>query len=469
MPSQHTPCKRSGLRIQHARPVALSLTLLCAAMHTAFAQINVATEAQYNTALQAGQNIGITGAGFPISKKPENPIGADLGIEGEVSNGRLLTTLRGNSNAWYAFSNDGSAYSLTYLNNIVIDGFGNSAIRNETPSARNLNISNGHLQNNTNNMDGGGAVVAWKMGIVADSIFTGNAATGDGGAIHANSIGRVDTVRFVDNIGRQGGAIYASEIPGLSDVSISNIRRSVFIGNRTHANTANASAHGGALHVGGTLDISDNVFLNNHAQGGAAAGGLGGAIYHLNTGVTTNTVYIRGLDTRFLFYGNLHNPSNTGDTPNAIFLDNSAPDDGNARNTRLRIRNGFSAPVVMLDPIGANPTMSTEINKDASGSWYLGGNTVLDGHSGWSIYDAPLILTSVDYGEGVVPASIQLNNSKSFFILFRGFEDIAELSDAALAGSGTVKAPKIFLNNGIIAPSTVTNTGILAHPITHNS
>jgi len=169
---QATPSRRR----RGAKVPALSVSLLCMAVHSTFAQTNVANETQYNAALGSGGDMVVTGSGFTMTGMPTNPIGGNVSIAGAAGGG---TVLNGNGGDWYAFTNFGSNFVLTSLSNITIENFGRVGVNNrEAPVSVNthLNVSNVRISNNVNSAGaypGGGLTTKYLLDVTG-STFSNN-------------------------------------------------------------------------------------------------------------------------------------------------------------------------------------------------------------------------------------------------------------------------------------------------------
>jgi len=175
-------------------------------------------------------------------------------------------------------------------------------------------------------------------------------------------------------------------------------------------------------------------------------GGSGGAIYH--SGFSPSTVKIVA-DTRdVVFYGNRDNPGNTGVTPNAIRF---SPLLGAV--SHLEVDAG-SRDVLMFDPLFYHGIGTPSVDKNGTGTWYLGGVSEYVNESHWNINNGALVLTTVDYGAGDVAAQVVINDPASTFTVSSG---------ATLAGAGEIITPSMtFAAGSTVMPVTVKNTGPLA-------
>jgi len=417
----------------------------------------------------------------------------------------------------------GALDSATWINGGITSGSmfsGNTAEEQGGAIYAHFGISGGItdtiFENNVSTTESGGAISAGGFngsngeikGDISNSIFAGNRAEKQGGAIYAHTItGNVSSI-FTDNkSGIHGGALYLA-----GDTGNNTITNSVFTGNT-------AGDMGGAIFqkTGGTLTVSDSLFLGNTAQysGGAiksgnlyiknstfignqgidnsginnsATGlgtGLGGAIliegqldiedsvflgnsaayrgaaihHHHNINGNTQHIRIAGGKDKTLFYGNQET-----DTGRYSSIEFSHTRD-NLSDVTIHADKGVegNSGVLMLDAMQSvnNPATSytagsvLNIKKTGDGDWFLGGDNQMRHPGNWVINQGRLALTDVDYnGSGASQAQINLTNGH--FSLANG---------AVLEGRGTISADEINLK-GTINPNIWRNTGMLAKDIT---
>lgn len=184
----------------------------------------------------------------------------------------------------------------------------------------------------------GGAVFIRKAGaasLISNSIFTGNSAKSDGGAVYGVvKIPSIFGCRFTENVGNTGGAVS-------SPVGVGVVASSTFTGNSARTGS------GGAAYVKGTDVLTNCVFIGNSAK--TSAGGWCASMS--NIGLLSDCQFItnRATDSagalwlgaaqdvvaNCRFEGNeanqsaaLHGESSVGTITNCMFIGNHAA--GNA-------------------------------------------------------------------------------------------------------------------------------------------
>ncbi len=132
-----------------------------------------------------------------------------------------------------------------------------------------------HSEFNENVATDGGAIFNTGDATVTNAIFTGNIASNNGGAINNEGTLSVDGAMFTGNKSTNteantgGGAIY--------NKGIATISNSIFASNE-------ASNCGGAIYnsSGGTLTVTDSIFLNNSARDAITNGSIEGTNLTIN-------------------------------------------------------------------------------------------------------------------------------------------------------------------------------------------
>ena len=163
------------------------------------------------------------------------------------------------------------------LNNLIIDGFKNIAIRLSGYST--LNANNCQFSNNyepiTSSVNNGGVIrVSGSNAFLKNSLFNNNrcGASYGGGAVcaYGDSELRVENCSFVENEGAAGGAI------GIN-ATANNPSPRVYIANSTFANNI-SDDRGGAIYMqtGTTIDVFSPAIVNCTFVGNLA--GNGGAL-----------------------------------------------------------------------------------------------------------------------------------------------------------------------------------------------
>jgi predicted outer membrane repeat protein len=185
--------------------------------------------------------------------------------------------------------------TITLSGNTALDGTGhtvtisgNNSVRLFTvPAGMSLSLTHLNLAGGNGGSGDGGAVHAGQYGTggstvtVSDCTFTGNRATGYGGAISAEGTGTVTVTNstFAGNSGGWGGAIF-------NNGGTLSVTGSTFSGNSVSA-TRTGAGLGGAIYENGQsgrpMTVANSTFAGNSATGT----GNGGAIY---TDIGTSTV-----------------------------------------------------------------------------------------------------------------------------------------------------------------------------------
>ncbi len=204
-----------------------------------------------------------------------------------------------------------SGGGATLTNLVTVDGGGPSVANNGTifvvdgtgTAISNLNMNNGYASNGGS----GGAITNTASITVSGSKFTGNQATGSGGAIF-NAFGGTVTVvnsTFSSNstTGGNGGAIDNANFYGCGTTTVTN---STFSQN-TAAN--GGSAYGGAINNDGdgpcTLTVNSSTIVGNSTDNSNPSDGYGGGgggiysqflLYLANNVITGNTISGSGED-----------------------------------------------------------------------------------------------------------------------------------------------------------------------------
>jgi len=333
-------------------------------------------------------------------------------------------------------------------------------------------ISGATFRENTAGASGGAVAFAGNVtGDVVGSTFEGNVAT-NGAAISFDGdfTGAIQDSRFIGNkVTNHGGAIAGGVTVANQLGQSPDISGSTFIGNE--AGGATGFGRGGALAINGSSKLTDNTFLKNSASTTTTdrRNGVGGAIHHnTRTGADSTLEIESTAGNRTLFYGNTHGPGGSAAVENGLYFTNRG-----ANNTRstLTLNVTGEGDLLLLDGLfqdalttgGGTPRarVTVNVNKDAAstGAWYLGGRSEFREESTWAIDGGSLILTDVDYGSGVVGASLTLGGTTGDFSLG---------ADATLGGNGTLRTVAGgFALDGALDPATWANTGTLASDITN--
>ncbi|MBS1370676.1 MAG: DUF4347 domain-containing protein [Lentisphaeria bacterium] len=149
---------------------------------------------------------------------------------------------------------------------VIIDGAGARQIFNITVG--NVTLSNLALQNGR--AADGGAVFSSATLTLDGVYFTGNSATGRGGAVYSTGTLTAKQSVFENNSAGNGGAVYAA---------------GTFAGTNLLFSGNSASSDGGAVYAAGTAQILFSTFDGNSASGN------GGAIGNANSLVLVNTTF----------------------------------------------------------------------------------------------------------------------------------------------------------------------------------
>jgi len=328
------------------------------------------------------------------------------------------------------------------------------------------------FEGNTANNSGGGIALGRDFtGNITGSTFENNTATnGAAFSFDGDFTGAIQDSRFVGNkVTNHGGAIAGGLTAANQFGQSPDISGSTFIGNEANGTLA----RGGALAINGSSKLTDNTFLKNSASttGTDLRNGTGGAVHHnTRTGADSTLEIESTAGSRTLFYGNTHGPGGSAAVENGLYFTNRG-----ANNTRSTLTLNITGEGDLLlfdglfqDALTVPPTntsnrarVTVNVNKDAAstGAWYLGGRSEFREESTWAIDGGSLILTNVDYGSGVVGASLTLSGTTGDFSLG---------ADATLGGNGTLHTVAGgFALDGALAPATWANTGTLASDITN--
>ncbi len=181
---------------------------------------------------------------------------------------------------------------------------GNAAVGGAINSTESLNVTSCIFASNVATGEGGaitmnGDTVGAKVKITS-SQFSGNSAE-DGGALYLEAGGGISIVKsiFTGNTATgQSGAVYLSHDSATNPAGKILIASSVFVGN-------SAASHGGALRIDGDNDQTPISIINTRITGNTS-GGLGGGLYFERGDLTVS-------GTTF--------SNNTADAGGAIFFD----------------------------------------------------------------------------------------------------------------------------------------------------
>jgi len=153
-----------------------------------------------------------------------------------------------------------------------------------------LTFANGNASGSQ--VSNGGAISGFIVS-VSNCAFTGNTATGTGGAIYGEST--VDQSTFTGNSAHFGGAIGSPVDVTVTDSTFSANTSSGLggaIGAFTVSATNDTFAGNSASGSGGAIDASDDIAANNDIFSGNSAGSVGGALDGHASGTTThNSVF----------------------------------------------------------------------------------------------------------------------------------------------------------------------------------
>lgn len=261
-----------------------------------------------NTNLNLNKTINITGQNFTSTTidGQNNQIyriaaGKTVFISG-------LTFLNGKSDQGGAINNLGNLN----INNCVFknnEGSTGGAVYNKN----NLYIANSNFTSNHVNANGGAIYTRQGKCTVVSSVFGGNGATGDGGAINNNREGNLQLVncQFHDNTAKTAGA--------LSNFQNCGIKSCTF-------NQNTADRMGGAIYSMGNLNVDASQFKGNNAMND-----IGGAI---GTGQVDSGSFINITNTKFEYnhaknYGAVNNVA-TMSIKQSMFNKNHADENGGA-------------------------------------------------------------------------------------------------------------------------------------------
>ncbi len=182
--------------------------------------------------------------------------GASLTISGDnVIQNCVSDDVRGSINVVGNTNDEGATIvnidGMSFLNNKAKSG---AAISVPYFHAT-VTISNCKFENNEATAGEGGAVKSNSFITVQGSTFTGNKASGLGGAFYSNNGAKLEKVNFTNNTGQFGGAIRC-----FKEIEITNGQ---FTGNQSETD-------GGAIATSGSLTIVGGSFDGNKAERGGA-------------------------------------------------------------------------------------------------------------------------------------------------------------------------------------------------------
>ena len=209
------------------------------------------------------------------------------------------------------------------FNNNWADNYG-GAIYNH--GVKPLTIINSTFNNNKADDDDGGAIYSISDVYIENSIFTGNNAFGDGGAIHCYNAYTMSDVYIENSIFTgnnafgDGGAIHCYN---------AYITNCLFDSNKAKGAKV-SQCEGGAIYCIDNLTVDNSTFKNNYA------GDYGGAAYAKKINVNNNQDSNQLYNSFFINNtagdndgGALHSKENSN-VKNAIFTGNNAFEDGGA-------------------------------------------------------------------------------------------------------------------------------------------
>ena len=230
-------------------------------------------------------------------------------LKGQIGSGGNINLTKGT----YTYNqNDGDTIEITTSgvingNGAVIDmaqsGHRAFVVITSGVTIKNLTIKNANYYNGY-----GGAIYFSSSGTVTNCNFTGNTASGDGGAIWMYS-GSVENCNFTGNTASgDGGAIW------MYSGSVENCN---FTNNQ--ATEMYPKGNGGAIYFGSKGNVTNCNFTNNEANGPRSSGG---AMYFLNGGDITNCNFAYNTAK---YEGGAVSFYNTSTVTNCSFINNELP------------------------------------------------------------------------------------------------------------------------------------------------
>lgn len=234
--------------------------------------------------------------------------------------------------------------------------------------------------------------------------FIGNSLSGSearGSAIYLNGKSNITKIigQFIGNTSSSKGDTYGS-ISLASNATVGSLTGN-FIGNSAHTTSSSASAWGGAIHNGGTMNrIENSNFLYNSVTGGANA--YGGAIYNKLSGmeiVNSNFYYNSASDSSNSKGGAIYSANNltikadngtstfsgntAAGTPNDVYMEKGTLDLYAIHNGEITFNSGID---------GGGYTIS--VDGDKTGSVNING--MIGGKPNLSVANATLNLSMQD-------------------------------------------------------------------------
>ena len=328
------------------------------------------------------------------------------------------------------------------------------------------------------NRDVGGAGAGWvNLLRVESSIFMDNYVQGHhafGGALYAYSLGTISDSMFVGNIVASDHDAYGGAI--MTNEGIDRITRSVFVGNEAQGLEYGlgraAAASGGAIHTGGNPKgiglIADSLFAYNRAYNETGEEAIGGAVTVGRVlGNITRSVFLGNMaeSTTDAFGGamavNVNTAGMVTTITDSLFMDNSVVSAGVGAGGALSIGLVTAAvPIYVLNletSVGGLTEFSGNTVNGAANSIYFGANAA----TGTTETDVTLNINARQ--DGVValqdPLRVDLNNGKTFTMvnssagtfMWNGINDLNADGGSSLLfrnGSNTLFGPGLHVHGG---------------------
>ena len=314
----------------------------------------------------------------------------------------------------------------------IATGWGGAVANNTVASSGTVIVRDSVFEGNYAAQNGG--AISGQMGVidVTNVLFTSNTTVGLGGAIFNNTAGGTIAVRsstFTGNYVSGAAAANGGGGLGLNGNVVTSVEDSLFTSNST-------AGFGGAVMVNGNYvsgTFTNVSFLDNHA------GGNGGAIA-FNT-AQNSVITLKTTTGTSYFYGNTAGAANN---PNSIYI----IDTSGTNVTTVNISTETGSVLDMLDPIsgtcGANEAIA--FAKDGGGVWKLAGDNTFNTQgalaTGFSPYKASVIINEGElylYRKGEDSASLNGPAFSAGNIIMQGNNATAGGGQLfSLAGSATL-------------------------------
>ena len=247
------------------------------------ANSNLAADTITFDASLAGQTITLTSGQIDITTSTtEQALTIDGDIDGD---NKADVTISGN-NASRIFSISGNGGDTTLESLTLTNGKAQAAIGGAVDfsvSSGSLTISDSTLSNNTAAI--GGALHVGNTGVtISNSLFTGNSADGDGGAINVGGLTSVAIINSTMQGNSAGGFGGAVNVASLGSATFTN---STVTGNLADSDGSSGTA-GGGISGQGLVGITswNSVFAGNLSGTGATANDV-----QSSTGIFNNSVF----------------------------------------------------------------------------------------------------------------------------------------------------------------------------------